>query len=440
MRVDAGPSREDGTIEVTGKKAEILMPGETKWQPLAAGAGELTKGAKSGSAPAAPRSSSRTASRSRWQAARAPRSATTSRSRVELGVGTAAVDAQTSKARSACPAAPSHQGPERAAKRGSTSTAKGDAKIAVLEGTAKLTGSGGADLDDEDRRERIAREGRRDPSDREDPRLLRHARHVGDDAGVHDSRSEGLDRAAVQLQRQVHGGGTIELDNDPKFQHRAHQRRQRQREHHRRRRRLVYRLVCGSGATGGSGHITVRRDAGTRPLPKDPPVNSDRRRRPHVSHLVSVADSEHQGQVPGRRHRSYTLHLATGGSEEKFESKTNSITIEGKKLKEATYTFWVDKDGTKLDKISTLIINFDQTAPQVYIESPANGKPFGAEIDVRGAVLPGWTAKVDVVEIPVDKSTRRFNAKVAPPTDAQALAIRLSHPQRGVHYYLRRGK
>jgi hypothetical protein len=28
---------------------------------------------------------------------------------------------------------------------------------------------------------------------------------------------------------------------------------------------------------------------------------------------------------------------------------------------------------------------------------------------------------------------------VPPPTDALALAIRLSHPQRGVHYYLRRG-
>ena len=115
------------------------------------------------------------------------------------------------------------------------------------------------------------------------------------------------------------------------------------------------------------------------------------------------------------------------------------FTVEGKKLKEATYTYWVDRDGVRQDKVSSLIIDFDQTAPQVYIESPPNGKPFAAEIDVRGAVLPGWTAKVDVVEIPIDKNTRRFAAKVPPPSGAQALAIRLSHPQRGVHFYLRRG-
>ncbi len=87
--------------------------------------------------------------------------------------------------------------------------------------------------------------------------------------------------------------------------------------------------------------------------------------------------------------------------------------------------------------MSTLKITFDQTAPQVYIESPPNGQTFGPEIDVRGAVLPGWSAKVDAFDIPIDKNTRRFAAKVPPP-EGQALAIRLAHPQRGVHFYLRR--
>src|SRR3712207_7865886 len=35
---------QDGTVEVTGKKVEILLPGETKWQPLPAGVTKLTKG------------------------------------------------------------------------------------------------------------------------------------------------------------------------------------------------------------------------------------------------------------------------------------------------------------------------------------------------------------------------------------------------------------
>jgi len=57
---------------------------------------------------------------------------------------------------------------------------------------------------------------------------------------------------------------------------------------------------------------------------------------------------------------------------------------------------------------------------------------------MRGAVLPGWSAAVEAIAIPVGNQ-RRFAAKVGIP-GASALAIRLSHPQRGVHYYLRRPK
>jgi hypothetical protein len=57
---------------------------------------------------------------------------------------------------------------------------------------------------------------------------------------------------------------------------------------------------------------------------------------------------------------------------------------------------------------------------------------------VRGAVLPEWTAEIDGISIPIDKQ-RRFMANVGLPRDG-ALAIRLSHPRRGIHYYLRRPK
>jgi len=85
-----------------------------------------------------------------------------------------------------------------------------------------------------------------------------------------------------------------------------------------------------------------------------------------------------------------------------------------------------------------LIIDFDQTAPQVYIESPGTAEAWKSEIDVRGAVLPGWSAAIEDIAVPIDPQ-RRFSAKVGTPS-GRALAIRLSHPQRGVHYYLRRPK
>ncbi len=200
-----------------------------------------------------------------------------------------------------------------------------------------------------------------------------------------------------------------------------------------------YRLLCGGGSVAASGKLQVRRDSGTRPLPKEAPSNpiDPDGRTWRISYQSVVPNVK--VKVPGTA-KKYTVHLQTGGVDEVYESTKPMVTIDGKKLKEATYTYYVERDGVKLDKVSTLIIDFDQTAPQVYIEAPANGKPFAAEVDVRGAVLPGWTAKVEGVEIPVDKNTRRFRAKVAPPATAQALAIRLSHPQRGVHYYLRRGK
>ena len=84
------------------------------------------------------------------------------------------------------------------------------------------------------------------------------------------------------------------------------------------------------------------------------------------------------------------------------------------------------------------MIDFDQSAAQVYIESPPNGQPWNGQSDVRGAVLSGWSASIDGAPLPLDRQ-QRFQAKVDPP-QGNALAIRLAHPERGVHYYLRRAK
>jgi hypothetical protein len=203
-----------------------------------------------------------------------------------------------------------------------------------------------------------------------------------------------------------------------------------------------YRLRCSVGDAEGnavaSGRIVVSRDDGRRPLPKDPPVNP-------IDADGRVYRISYQSLIPnikikyGGTGSNLVLHLATGGVDETFEGTKSTFAVPGNKLKEGNYTYWVDHDGVKQDKVSTLIINFDQTAPQVYIEAPNNSTPFGVEIDVRGAVLPGWRAFVDAVEIPVDKNSRRFAAKVPPP-EGQALAIKLINPKLGTHFYLRRGK
>ena len=435
--VDAGVVVSDeGTIEVTGKKAEILEPGQTKWKPLPAGAGQLLKGSKVRLG--AGTTAKLVANGITLAMAGGSRTAVADDLLfgLELGVATASVGAGT-EGKVGVPGGgvlvrATDKGPGKARL---DVNAKGETKIAVLEGSAKLTGAPGTELDMKTGEVASLQKVGKITQTAKIPDYFDLRVTVGETFTVHDPKGN----SALQFvwPGKCPAGGTIELDSDPRF----------------RTPRLTggkesanimaeagawsYRLLCSNGGGGGSGRVIVRKDAGTRPLPKDPPVNpidADGRtyRISYQSLIPNVTI-----KVPGTG-RSFKLHLATGGAEETFDSDKPLFKVDGKKLKEATYTYWVDRDGVKQDKASTLIINFDQTAPQVYIESPANGKPFAAEIDVKGAVLPGWTAKVDVTEIPIDKNTRRFSAKVGAPSGQQALAIRLSHPQRGVHYYLRR--
>ncbi|HEX5061114.1 MAG TPA: hypothetical protein VFV99_17230 [Kofleriaceae bacterium] len=431
---------EDGTIEVTGKKAEILQPGQTKWAPLPAGAGQLVKGAKvrlgngttakliANGVTLSMAGGSRTAIADDLHFG------------LELGVATASVEAQTEGKVGVPGGTVGIKGTEKGPGKARLDVnAKGEAKIAVLDGTAKLTGSSGADLEMKTGESASMQKAGAIHQTAKIPDYYDMRVMIGETPTftIHDPK--GATALQFAFNGKCNGGGTIEMDNDPRF-------RTARISGGRESANIIaeagawsYRLVCSGGGAGGSGRIIVRKDSGTRPLPKDPPVNpidaDGRTYRISYQSLIPNVKVKAPGG-PGK----LKLHLATSGTEETFDSEKPTFTLDGKKLKEATYTYWVERDGVKQDKASTLIINFDQTAPQVYIEQPQNGKPFGAEVDVKGAVLPGWSAKVDAVEIPIDKNTRRFTAKVTPTTGPQALAIRLSHPQRGVHFYLRRGK
>jgi len=203
----------------------------------------------------------------------------------------------------------------------------------------------------------------------------------------------------------------------------------------------AYRVRCTKGGAEGpprwAGRIAVTRDDGRRPLPKAPGTNdidADGRtwRISYQSVIPNLVVHAHAGSSEGE----FKLHVASGGKDDTFTSSRPAVTVPGGQLYEGQYTYWFDHDGVRDRSFSTLVIDFDQTAPQVYIESPVNGVPWSGDIDVRGAVLPGWTAAVDAVAIPLDKA-RRFAAKVGIPP-GNALAIKLAHPTRGIHYYLRR--
>ena len=445
--VDAAPDAAevsgDVQIEVNGKKAEVQQPGDTKWAPLPAGAGTIAKGAKLrlGAGTTAKLVANQTT--------------------LELGGGSRITiqddlvfGMEVGTAKASVPAAA--QGkvavPGGTVELAATPTApaeakidvnaKGEAKVTMVRGGGKLDGAGGSALEMvRGETASLAKAGAIHPIE-SIPNYYDMKITVGELGyfTIHDPK--GATAVKFDFGGKCGGGGVIEMDHDSRF----------------RTAKLsggkesanvlataggvwYYRLRCSVGDSEGaavaSGRMLVVRDDGRRPLPKEPPrfpIDTDGRsyRMDYQSLIPNIKIN-----TPSAGSGGYTLHLATGGVDTTVESDKPSFDVSGKTLKEATYTYWVEHGGTK-SKVSTLTIGFDQKAAQVYIEAPANGAAWSGDVEVRGATLPNWTAKIDVLELPVD-AKNRFKATVAAPTEAKALAIRLSHPKLGTHFYLRRG-
>jgi hypothetical protein len=434
--LDGGGERAgDATIEVTGRRAELLAPGATLWTPLPAGASRLVPGSaiRLGTATTATLVASGTTLDLAGGA------------QVRLGDDLAlAFELGAGQARSAAPTtialpggavalAGSPHGPAEAR----IDASPRDTRVTMLRAGSKLSGAAGAELGlNRGETALLTRSGAIRVIEAI-PGYFDFRVAAGESLTIHDPKPP----TSVQLQfdGKCPDGGIIEVDRDTRF------RTAKVSSGHDFANVLVaggswaYRLRCttngAEGAAVASGRLSAIRDDGRRPLPPNQGVNdidADGRNY-RISYQSAIPSVIVHIKNPGAAHR---LHIASGGKDQTFDSSAASITVPGGQLHEGTYTYWIDRDGVKQDKVSTLTIDFDQTAPQVYIESPANGQPWSGDIDVRGAVLPGWSAAVEAIAIPIDRQ-RRFAAKVGLP-GGSSLAIRLSHPQRGVHYYLRR--
>jgi hypothetical protein len=429
-------------IEVTGKRADLLAPGQAAWRPLPPGAAPLARGSAVRLGPGT------TAKVTGGSVALDLGSG----ARLRLDAGDALAFALEAGGAQAVATGPATLGlPGGAVALGGPGTTPSaatesrvdagprDTRVAMLRGGAVLTGEAGAELTMARGETALLTRGGAIRVVEAIPRYFDLRASAGESFTIHDPRPP----SAVQFQfdDRCPEGGIIELDRDARF------RTAKVSAGHDFASILLpagawaYRLRCtsngGEGAAVASGRISVVRDDGRRPLPPLQSVNdidADGRNY-RISYQSAIPTIVVHLRNPGAVHR---LHLASAGKEQTFDASSSSITVPGAQLREGTYSYWVDRDGVRGDRVSTLTIDFDQTAPQVYIESPNDGQPWNGDIDVRGAVLPGWSAAVDDIAIPIDRQ-RRFSAKVGAP-GGRALAIRLSHPQRGVHYYLRRTK
>lgn len=194
----------------------------------------------------------------------------------------------------------------------------------------------------------------------------------------------------------------------------------------------VYRVFCGEGGPlTASGRITIKQDAAKRPLPDAvprSPIGVDGR-----SYRVS-----YQSVVPAfvftttRTGTTYRLHVTSSGSTQTFDSDRSVVELDT--LADiGVYEVAFEVDGVRDARPTTLIIDFDQTAPQLQLVAPPAGATWPDPVDVVGAVMPGWRLTVDGKAIPTGAG--KFFSRIPRPT---VFVLRAEHPQRGIHYYVRR--
>lgn len=206
-----------------------------------------------------------------------------------------------------------------------------------------------------------------------------------------------------------------------------------------------YRVRCVAGESvseqaAAQGTIRLMRDSGVAPIPRRPQentVSADRRRYTLMyQNLLPVITMKWDGAPASA---SYTLRVIPQRGQERTQRVTAPRhTFQSGDLDEGTYRFAFEASDGRRSQESVLTIVFDNAAPAAYLREPAaNATLSGASVRVSGVAVEGASVSVDGRDLPLDGQAR-FGGDVPLSTTDDALAVRIAHPQRGVHYYLRR--
>jgi len=204
--------------------------------------------------------------------------------------------------------------------------------------------------------------------------------------------------------------------------------------------RYVMHCLDEAGERGdkiGQGTISIVPDSGLRRLAASAPltnVDADGRRYTVLYQSLQPKIAIQWPNAPAAA--SYVLSVNSPRG-------TKTVTVSGPRhlfasgsLGEGQHSFSFQAAGRR-SRDTTVVIRFDNAAPAASIVSPAD-RSFapGSTVLVSGTAQPGSVVSVGGETLPQDDQNR-FSMAIPAPAD-QALAIRFTQPQRGVHYYLRR--
>lgn len=205
-----------------------------------------------------------------------------------------------------------------------------------------------------------------------------------------------------------------------------------------------YRLRCdtdeGSKAFE-SGTIRVVRDAAVRKLAPSPPSNAieaDGRRYTVFYQNRSPRIAMRWSRAPSAP--SYKLVIQEAGKARSMDVAKAEHVFGSGQLKEGTHRFHFETAGGARHRSpdTTLRIGFDNASPAAYLNQRALLKADKAgRVALSGAALGGARVRIGDKSVKTDENGR-FWGRMVPPSGDRGVAVRIAHPRRGVHYYVRR--
>ncbi|HKO48205.1 MAG TPA: hypothetical protein VJV79_10805 [Polyangiaceae bacterium] len=187
----------------------------------------------------------------------------------------------------------------------------------------------------------------------------------------------------------------------------------------------------------GQGTISIVPDSGLRRLASSAPltnVDTDGRRYTVLYQSLQPRIAIQWPNAPPAS--SYILRVSSPQGTKTLTTSSPRHFFASGALGEGQHSFDFQGAG-RSSRNTTVVIRFDNAAPAASITSPAD-RSFapGSNVVVSGTAQPGSVVTVGGATLQQD-AQNRFSMSVSAPSD-QALAIRFTQPQRGVHYYLRR--
>ncbi len=190
------------------------------------------------------------------------------------------------------------------------------------------------------------------------------------------------------------------------------------------------------------GVVRVLRDAGKSRLPKKPPLSQ-------VDADGRFYKISYQNQIPAilfgwpkaPKASKYILHINPGSKgARKITTRTAKHKLASGMIREGTHHLRYEaiSPSDRSSKTTKVQIRFDNAAPKASVKEPQEGMfgP-GETVEVSGVTTKDWKVSVQGGTITLDKQYR-FKGQVNYSGKYRSIALRLVHPRRAVHYYLRR--